>query len=389
MPTRPHTDIRNLPASGYVEGVYALVNPQIGTTRAGKSYLKCLLRDATGEVVARQWTFDDSAFAALSEAGFVWAAGHTQVYNGQIQIILEQVKPVEVSREEIRSLLPTSKKDIDAMFAAVCRTMRTLRDPSMSALVEAFLGDEELMESFRMAPAAMTLHHAWIGGLLEHTLQLLELAEYTADGNLVGHVVRGAIWLQFKAAVAARQSGQRLPPAALRVLQHMILSHHGDPEYGAAKMPSTPEAIFVALLDNLDAKTAMALSAADRESRMPADESGAFTDKIWALGTRIYRPDPLAESGAAAGAASTAPTTPAPPAPPAAVAPAPPAPAAPPRTAAPAAPAAPAPAARTPTPPEPRPPQAPPRAPAPGPAPKKVEAPPPKPAAQPAASRPS
>jgi len=181
------------------------------------------------------------------------------------------------------------------------------------------------MTRFRMAPAAAALHHAWIGGLLEHTLQLLRIADrtvplypglnrdlvlmgvflhdlaktselsyeqgfqYTDDGNLVGHIVRGAIWLQVKAARAGQRSGEKLPPEALRCLQHIILSHHGLPEHGAAKVPATPEAIFVAQIDNLDAKTTMTLSAAERD-RDPVE---GFTEKVWALGTRVYRPDPL------------------------------------------------------------------------------------------------
>ena len=118
MPTtaRPHTDIRTLPPAGYVEGVYSIVNPQVGTTRAGKPYLKCLLRDATGEVVGRQWSFDEKTIGELSSAGFVWAAGHTQLYNGQVQFIIEQVKPVKVGEEELAALLPTTRRNIDEMF---------------------------------------------------------------------------------------------------------------------------------------------------------------------------------------------------------------------------------------------------------------------------------
>ena len=330
MATRPHTDLRTLPANTYVEGVYSLINPQMGTTRAGKAYLKCLLRDATGEVVARQWSFDEGAFGTLSSAGFVWAAGHTQLYNGQVQFIVEQIKPVQVDEEELASLLPTTTRNIDEMFQELSKILGTLKHPAIKALADVYLADGELMAGFRRSPAAMILHHAFIGGLLEHTLQLLKLAEailpmyenlnrdlvlmglflhdlgktaeltwekgfdYTTDGNLIGHVVRGAIWLQVKAAIAAKQSGHRLPSDALRVLQHIILSHHGEPEYGAAKLPSTPEAIFIAILDNLDAKTHMALVNARPDQGPAVGSRGDFTDKLWALGTRLYRPDPLA-----------------------------------------------------------------------------------------------
>ncbi len=326
---RPHTDIRSLPPNGYVEGVYAILNPQIGTTRAGKPYLKCLLRDATGEVTARQWSLDEAAFSELGSTGFVWAAGHTQLYNGQLQLIVEQLKPVQVGQDELAALLPSTNRNIDEMFGEVTAMLGTLGHPAVKALAEVYLADEDLMSSFRQAPAAVSMHHAYIGGLLEHTLQLLKLAEvmlplyprlnrdivliglflhdlaktteltwergfdYTADGNLIGHVVRGAIWLQVKAALAGKQSGHRLPPDALRVLQHIILSHHGEPEYGAAKLPSTPEAIFVAMLDNLDAKTEMALSHSRPDPAPVLVIEGDFTDKVWALGTRLFKPDPL------------------------------------------------------------------------------------------------
>lgn len=329
--TRPHVNIRTMPPTGYVDGVYSLVNPQVGTTRAGKAYLKCILRDATGEIVARQWTFDESAMDALAETGFVWVAGYTQQYNGQTQFIIDQVKSVEVSDAELASLLPTTTRNIDEMFGELQGILRSLKHPAMLALVDAYLADEELMANFRRAPAAVSMHHAWIGGLLEHTLQLLNLADrmlplypalnrdlvlmglflhdlgktveltwergfdYTTEGNLVGHIVRGAIWLQWKAAVAAKNSGHRLPGDAMRVIQHIIISHHGQPEFGAAKVPSTPEAIFVAMLDNLDAKTAMAVQHCRSDGPSGGEGAAGFTDKVWALDTRLYKADPLAE----------------------------------------------------------------------------------------------
>ncbi|MCA9296183.1 MAG: HD domain-containing protein [Phycisphaerales bacterium] len=325
-----HTDLATLEANAFVQGVYSLINPQIGTTRNGKPYLKCLIRDASGEVAARQWSFEDGDIGALSATGFVYIAGHTQLYNGQVQLILEQIESREVSESEIAALLPTTKRNIDEMFTEVKAILGTLEHPAMRALADAYLNDDDLMTNFRFAPAAMSLHHAWIGGLLEHTLQLLKIAEvtlplypqlnrdiilmglflhdlaktseltwergfgYTDDGNLIGHVVRGVIWLQFKAAVAGRDSGERLSAEALRILQHIIISHHGKPEYGAAKIPATPEAIFVSQLDDLDAKTQLALTLT-RDERSEHD-TAEFTDKIWALDSvRLYKPDPLAD----------------------------------------------------------------------------------------------
>jgi len=327
---RPHIDLRDLRPQVYLDGIYTLVNPQVGTTRQQKPYFKALLRDATGEVAVRMWTFDPAHLGEVSRTGFVWISGQAQEYGGNVQVIAETLRAVEVDTHELARLLPMTKGDIESMYAEVVRILRSMSHPAMIALAEQYLASETLVRGFKHAPAAVSVHHAWIGGLLEHTLQLLRLAEvmlphypalnrdlvlmglflhdlgktvelewergfsYTADGNLVGHVVRGAVWLQAFALAAARATGERLSPEALRVLQHIVISHHGSLEFGAVKVPSTPEAMFVAMLDNLDAKTAIAIEAAGRDRadlRQPGHE---FTDRIWAIDTRIYRPDPLA-----------------------------------------------------------------------------------------------
>ena len=174
------------------------------------------------------------------------------------------------------------------------------------------------------------MHHAYLGGLLEHTLTLMKLANvvcplypkinrdlvlmglflhdlgktrelvydrafsYSDRGELIGHIVEGALMLQEKTHTLMREHGIRLPAGALTVLQHIILSHHGIPEYGAAKIPATPEAILVSMLDNVDAKTTMALAAARPDRASTFDSGGNFTEKQWALDTKLFRPDVLA-----------------------------------------------------------------------------------------------
>ena len=328
---RPHVPIESIRAHTYVDGTYSLVNPQCGTAKNGKHFLKGLIRDATGEVPIRQWTFDESQLAELSRTGFVWIGGQAQEYNGQVQVIVDAISAVEVGVEDLARLLPATRHDIPAMDAEVRRIMGSLTHPAMRALAEAYLANEPLMERFRQAPAAVSVHHAWIGGLLEHTLQLLRIAEvtlplypalnrdivlmglflhdlgktteltwekgfnYTTEGNLIGHTVKGAILLHAMAAKCARETGQRLPADALLVLEHIVVSHHGSLEFGATKVPSTPEAIFVSLLDNLDAKTALAVHSAQRHK--PIGPGQEFTERLWSLDTRLYRPDPLAGDG--------------------------------------------------------------------------------------------
>ena len=318
-----HQRIATLGDRTYVEGVYSIVNPQLAQTRNNKPYLKCMIRDASGEITARAWNFEEAQFDAVAKTGFVFLRGSTQAYQGQIQLVIEQIEARDVSVDEMRALLPSTSKDIDAMHGRVCELLRSMEHPAMRALAEQYLADERLMGDFRAAPAAMSVHHAWMGGLLEHTHQMMELADrmlplypalnrdivllslfihdlgktvelewergfgYTNEGQLVGHIVRGAVWLQIKAAHASKV--EKLPGETLRVLQHILISHHGLLENGAAKLPATPEAIFVAQLDNLDAKSQAAITAAKREYA----GGGEWTDKVWALETKVYRPDPL------------------------------------------------------------------------------------------------
>lgn len=310
-------------------GAFTISNAQLGTTRNGKPYLRCLLSDRTGELPARMWSINEETFNRLPTDGFVYAEGDTQPFQGELQLIVQTIEPVEPSDEQLKQLLPTAERDIEEMFGEVVAKLDTLEHSAMRALAQAYLDDEMLMSRFKHAPAAKMMHHAYIGGLLEHTLTLLNLADavcpfyprinrdivlmglflhdlgktreltyergfaYTDRGELIGHIVDGAIMLHDKAQQAMTASAQRMPERAITVLQHIILSHHGVPEFGAARPPSTPEAILISILDNLDAKTTMALAAARPNIERAFSLGGNFTQKHWGLGVKVYRPDPL------------------------------------------------------------------------------------------------
>ncbi len=325
------TKVSEMTGQGFVHGVYSLANPQIGTTRNGDPFLKCLLRDATGEAIGRMWRFDAAIMPDITSTGFVRIEGAQEIYQEKLQIKIGEIWPHDPSPEELNGLLPSSRRDIDEMFTEVTALLRTLEHPASKALANAYLDDQKMMADFKVAPAAMQIHHAWIGGLLEHTLQLMNLAdgmlpyyprlnrdiiliglfihdlgkveelrwdrgfEYTREGNLIGHIALGAMWLEEKAKIAEEQLGKPLPDGFLTVMQHIVLSHHGLLEHGAAKLPSTPEAIFVSQLDNLDAHTQTALDNA-RSWEPSATGSEAFTERLWSLNTKLYRRDPLKES---------------------------------------------------------------------------------------------
>lgn len=326
----PRRYVRELRAAERIAGAFSIANAQLGKTRNDKHYLRCLLGDRTGEVPGRMWSIDEAMFSQLPTDGFVYLEGETQAYQGEIQIIIQQIQAIDPSHEQLADLLPCSKRHPDDMMSELCKMLDTLKHPALRALADAFCKDEHFIAAFKQCPAAKSMHHAYLGGLLEHTLSLVNLADrvcplypkinrdlvlmglflhdlgktrelsydkafsYTDRGELVGHIVEGVLMLREKAHYIMREQGLRIPPQALMVLEHIILSHHGVPEFGAAKIPATPEAILVSMLDNLDAKTFMACNAA-RPDHLEggAGLGGNFTEKQWALDTKLFRPDPL------------------------------------------------------------------------------------------------
>lgn len=327
---KPRRFIREFAGTERVTGLFSISNAQLGKTRADKTYLRCLISDKTGELPARMWSIDEMQFKRLPTEGFVYIEGETQPYQGELQLIIQSIDPADPSPEEMRDLLPSALRSPDEMFAELVALLDTLKHPAIKALAQTYLSDQYLMDALKQCPAAKSMHHAYLGGLLEHTLNLVKLADkvcplypkinrdivmlglflhdlgktrelvydrtfgYSDRGELIGHIVDGAIMLHDKSQQVMRETGQRLPQGLVLVLQHIILSHHGVPEYGAAKIPATPEAILVSLLDNLDAKTTMALAAARPDRASAFESNGNFTEKQWALDTKLYRPDPLA-----------------------------------------------------------------------------------------------
>lgn len=279
------------------------------------------------------WNATEELYAELPTNGFVWVEGQTQPYQGEMQVIIQKIAAIKPTPEDLALLLPATKRDIEEMFSQLYMLMMSLENPAIKALAETYMSDTDLTDKLRVAPAAMTLHHAYLGGLLEHTLSLMQLAEgmfenypqlnrdivllglfihdlgktseltwetgfgYTDEGQLVGHIGRGLTMLHDH----IRACETPIPQPIVMVLEHIILSHHGKLEFGALKLPATPEALFISHLDDLDAKMQMALGVcredenADEEqdpNAAAATSGGNFTEKIWALETRLYRPDP-------------------------------------------------------------------------------------------------
>jgi 3'-5' exoribonuclease len=326
-PTNKHMRrlyLRDCAAGDMVEDVFVLTNKQLAATTSGKFFIKTFCSDRTGQVTARIWNATREMFNTMPDGGFVRLRGRIENYQNNLQLIIEQMWPAKEGTFDVADLVPHTNRDIDAMVQRLFEVCGSIQNRHLSALIQSYLDDEDLMNNFCKAPAAMSFHHAFIGGLLEHTLNAMEVADavckfypklnrdlvlagiflhdiaktwelsydcafgYTDGGHLVGHIVKSAMWVEDKAKKAEAMLGEKIPRALIDVVQHIILSHHGVPEFGAAKIPATPEAIAVHVIENLDAKLMMALQVTRGE---PAAGEGNWTEYLKSFNGRLYRPD--------------------------------------------------------------------------------------------------
>lgn len=330
----PRPFLATLAPGDRVDEVFVINNVQLGTTRNGKPFLKMMVADRTARVAAKWWDRGNETLAKLPDPGVVRIQGAMESYQGAPQFVIEKMVSVKPDSVDYADLLPSTTKSIPEMFDAVAGLLRGLQSKTLRAIAEAYLQDEPLMERFRRAPAAMMFHHAYLGGLLDHTLNAMRAADavcklypglnrdlvvlgifvhdlaktweliyetafdYTEGGRLVGHIVKSAMWVEEKAIAAEAHLGSPVPPEVVDVLQHIILSHHGELEhgFGSAKSPATPEAWAVHLIENMDAKLTMALVACRGE-----DATGRWTDYHKALGGKMFRPDVVKELDGASG----------------------------------------------------------------------------------------
>jgi 3'-5' exoribonuclease len=257
----------------------------------GGQYLALTLSDKTGTIEARMWDEIASAVATCSAGCYVKVHGQVSKYpptsTGKWQITLTKMRLAAESEVEVADFVPTTQFDIVEMWAELRGYVDEFKNAELRRLVFAFLDDEEIGAAYRAAPAAKVLHHAWIGGLLEHVVALARVCRatapfypevdrdllvtgailhdigktrelywgttfgYTLEGQMIGHISIAQGMLREKVA--------GLPgfPDKLRVLvEHMILSHHGRYEFGSPKLPMTPEAMLLSALDDVEAKFA-------------------------------------------------------------------------------------------------------------------------------------
>ncbi len=311
------------PGERIEDQVFLVASKDLRATSNGSLYIHAVLADRTGQLLGRMWQATDAQFQQIPEGGFLRLKGRTESYKGTLQFIIEGMRAADAAGIDLADFLRTTEKDVEAMWQRVKEILRTIKNRDILMLLKQFVDDEEIVTRFKRAPAAMQLHHAFIGGLLEHTLNVLELAllviprypelsldlalagvflhdigktteltydtnfRYSDGGQLVGHIVQAAVWVEQKCREVEKQTGRPFPEEIKLSLQHIIVSHHGQYEFGSPKLPATPEAIAVHHLDNIDAKIFTYLD----EIRKDDNPDNNFTDYVRSLETKVYKRD--------------------------------------------------------------------------------------------------
>jgi len=266
----------------------------------GGQYLALTLTDKTGQLEGRMWEEFANVVETCAEGCYVKVQGLISKYNGRFQITLTRMRAASESEVDAADFVPTTQYEIPAMMAELRGYVEAFSNPHLRALVLRFFDDPSIGAAFQEAPAAKRLHHAWLGGLLEHVLSLVRVCRatapfypevdpdllvtgailhdigkvrelswrsnfsYTLEGQLVGHITIAQRMLAEAISAMDAEARERaaltgeppmLFPESLRVLiEHMILAHHGKLEFGSPKLPMTPEAMLLSALDDLEAK---------------------------------------------------------------------------------------------------------------------------------------
>ncbi len=302
-----------------VDGIYLVREPILRSTTRGDLYIAMYLCDRTGQISGRMWQASEAAYRALPNPGFVHIQGRSELYQNNLQIVINNIAVVDASKVNIEDFLARTDRDIGQMFEEIKSVLGRIKNPQLKGLVQKFLSDRELMKKFQDSPGGVKLHHNYLGGLLEHTHNMLRVAAailpfypqvqadlvlagiflhdmgkteelsydmafaYTDSGQLIGHIAQTLLMVTKKADAMAAE-GTPVDKAIMDALSHIILSHHGQYEFGSPKLPATPEAFMVNYIDDLDAKIGQVTAAIDKE----------MSDSNWtgwqsALETRLYR----------------------------------------------------------------------------------------------------
>ena len=282
--------VKELSDGETIDQVFLASEKQLRTNRNGNLYLQLRLSDRSGSITAMLWNAQQKHFDCFDNGDFVRLKGTSQLYNGAMQVLAKQVEKSDGKGIDEADFITLSNESVEKLVARVAELLRSLSNVHLRNLAECFLVDESFMKGLRTAPAGVKNHHAYHGGLLEHIVSLMEVCHlvapnypqldaelllfgafihdigkireltyspdlgYSDAGQLIGHLVQGVSMLDEMVAETEKQSGEDFPQDLANQLRHMIVSHHGQYEYGSPKLPMTLEAIALHFLDSLDAR---------------------------------------------------------------------------------------------------------------------------------------
>src|SRR5437879_1220030 len=290
---------------------FVVASKQVKAKKNGEPYLALILADRSGQIEAKMWDNVDEFILAFEQDDFLKVKGLVNKYKNRFQLTIHKLRRMEEGDIDFTDYLPKTTKDIGELWRTLTEFVATFENPHLKSLVELFMADSEIAERYRNAPAAKTLHHAYIGGLLDHVVSLFrscdlisrnypqvnrdllltgaflhdigkihELAytrsfSYTTRGQLLGHMIIEIEMLNTKAV--------QVPgfPEELKILlEHLVISHHGHYEFGSPKLPMFPEALMLHYLDDLDSKMEAMRAHFERE----ADQESPWTSYNPSLG---------------------------------------------------------------------------------------------------------
>ena len=297
--------VKDLNPKDKVEDIFLLKYMAVMQSRDGRSYLNLILADSSGDIESRKWTQAESVFSALSKGDTVKVKGKVNLYQNRYQVIIQDIEKVEDTDGTLsEALVACSENNPDKMFDELIDIVREkLDDVYIKDLLEMILFDPEVTKRLKVWQAGKTIHHAYQSGLLEHILSCAQLAitlsphygvnknyvvlgailhdickiyelsqgplvEYSDEGKLVGHLVKSVeIVDHFSSKI------QGFPQSLKLHIKHILLSHHGEYEYGSPKLPQTSEAYLVHLIDLMDSKMG-AMSSIKKADLNPGKWSG-------------------------------------------------------------------------------------------------------------------
>jgi 3'-5' exoribonuclease len=273
-----------------VTSSFVVASKQVKAKKNGEPYLALTLCDRTGTIEAKIWDNVADVLEAFEQDDVVKVKGLLNKYNNRWQLTIHKLRKADEPEIDFADYLPKTSQDIDQLWKKLGEFVASVKNLHLQALLQAFIADPEIVEGYRTAPAAKTLHHAFVGGLLEHVVSLMTLCDrvagnyggvdrdllitgaflhdigkiyelsygrsfsYTTRGQLLGHMIIELEMLHGKIAVVNQTLPTPFPEDLKNLIEHLIISHHGQYEFGSPKLPMFPEALMLHYLDDLDSK---------------------------------------------------------------------------------------------------------------------------------------